>query len=156
MKKDINVSLSLKLTLIVIIVSAITIASIGFVNLYFFNIHYEDIFFENPYYETASSNIQALNAMIGNSTNLNDKNILKNKTNEFLKSIPPDYSDNILKITINLVDENDELIVFFSTDNETIGELSNPYIQETEKDTIACNINALEQQYLFFLRIFQR
>ena len=151
MKKDINVSLSLKLTLIVIIVSAITIASIGFVNLYFFNIHYEDIFFENPYYETASSNIQALNAMIGNSTNLNDKNILKNKTNEFLKSIPPDYSDNILKITINLLDENDELIVFFSTDNETIGELSNPYIQETEKDTIACNINALEQNHIYII-----
>ena len=105
MKKRINFSISLKLTLIVIFVSAITIASIGFVNLYFFNINYEDIFFENPYYETAASHIQALNETIGNNSILNDKNMLKNKTNEFLISIPPEYRDNILKITtlINIV-----------------------------------------------------
>jgi len=149
--KNINVSLSLKLTLIVIFVSAITIASIGFVNLYFFNIHYEDIFFENPYYETASSYIQALNAIIGNSSSLNDKNMLMNRSNEFLNSIPPDYSDNILKITINLADENNELYVFYSTDNLSIGEISNPYIQETEKDTISCNINAFEQDHIYII-----
>jgi len=151
MKKKINISLSLKLTLIVIIVSAITIASIGFVNLYFFTINYEDIFFENPYYETSSSHIQALNAIIGNSTNLNDKNILKNKTDEFLKSIPPDYSDNILKITINLADETNDLFVFYSTDNETIGEESNPYIQGSDKDAIACNINAFEEDHIYII-----
>ncbi len=151
MKKKINISLSLKLTLIVVIVSALTIASIGFVNLYFFNINYEDIFFENPYYETASSHVQALNAMIGNSTNLNDKKMLMNKTNEFLKSIPPDYSDNILKITINIPNETGNLIVFFSTDNDSIGEISNPYIQGEEKDTIACNFNAFEQDHIYII-----
>jgi len=151
MKKKINISLSLKLTLIVIVVSAITIASIGFVNLYFFNINYEDIFFENPYYETSSSHIQALNAIIGNSTNLNDKNILKNKTDEFLKSIPPDYSDNILKITVNLANETDDLFVFYSTDNETIGENSNPYIQGSDKDSIACNINSYKEDHIYII-----
>ena len=151
MRKKINVSLSLKLTLIVISVSAITIASIGFINLYFFNIHYEDIFFENPYYETASSHIQALNAIIGDSAILHDKNMLMNKTNEFLNSIPPEYRDNILKITINLANEQDELIVFFSTDNTSIGKTSNPYIQETEKTTIACNNEAFKQDNIYII-----
>ncbi|UCF49239.1 MAG: HAMP domain-containing histidine kinase [Thermoplasmatales archaeon] len=151
MKGKINISLSLKLTLIVIIVSALTIFSIGFVNLYFFNINYEDLFFENPYYETASSHIQALNAIIGNSSVLNDKNQLENKTNEFLYSIPPDYSDNILEITVNLPNETGELFVFFSTNNETIGEISNPYIQGTEKDSIACNINAFKEDHIYII-----
>lgn len=151
MRKKINISLSLKLTLIVISVSAITIASIGFINLYFFNIHYEDIFFENPYYETASSHIQALNAIIGNNVTLNDKDMLMNKTNEFLDSLPPEYRDNILKITFNLADENDELIVFFSIDNTSIGKISNPYIQETEKGAIACNNNAFAQDHIYII-----
>jgi len=151
MKGKINISLSLKLTLIVIVVSAITIASIGFVNLYFFNIHYEDIFFENPYYETVSSHIQALNSRVGNSTNLNNKILLMNKTNEFLKSIPPDYSDNILKITINLPNESGELFVFYSTDNDTIGKISNPYIQGDDEDSIACNLNAFEEDHIYII-----
>jgi signal transduction histidine kinase len=151
MKGKINISLSLKLTIIVIIVSALTIASIGFVNLYFFNINYEDIFFENPYYETSSSHILALSTIVGNSTNLNDKFILKNKTDEFLNSIPPDYRDNIIKITVNLPSETGELEVFFSTDNDTIGEASNPYIQGEDNNKIACNINSFEQDHIYII-----
>ena len=115
MKKKVNFSISLKLTLIVISVSAVTIASIGLINIYFYDLHYEDIFFENPFYETASSHIQALDAIIGNNTTLNNKNILKNRINDFLNSTPPEYRDNILKITINLADENEELNAFYST-----------------------------------------
>jgi signal transduction histidine kinase len=151
MKKKINFSISLKLTLIVIIVSAITIASIGFVNLYFFSVNYENIFFENPYYETAASHIQGLNATIGNNSILNDKNMLKNKTNEFINSVPPEYRDNILKITINLANDKDELIVFFSTDNNSIGKKSNPYIQDLGTDKIACNYNAFNEDHIYFI-----
>jgi len=151
MKKKINISLSLKLTLIVILVSAITIASIGYVNSYFFRIHYEDIFFENPYYETASSHIQTLNVTIGDSAVLHDKNMLMNKTNEFLNSIQPEYRDNIKKITINLANEQNELIVFFSTDNKSIGDPSNPYIHKSEKITKALNNEAFKQDNTYII-----
>jgi signal transduction histidine kinase len=151
MKKKVNYSLSLKLTLIVISVSAVTIASIGVINTYFYDLHYEDIFFENPFYETASSHIQALNAIIGNNTTLNNKNMLENKINEFLNSTPPEYRDNILDITINLVNEKDELIVFFSTNNKTIGKSSNPYIQEYDNTVIACNNESFKNDHIYII-----
>jgi signal transduction histidine kinase len=149
--KKINFSLSLKLTIIVISVSAITIASIGLVNLYFFNIHYENIFFENPYYETASSYVQALNSTIGDNNSLLNKEILSNKTDDFLSAIPSDYRDNILKITVNLADVNDDLYVFYSTDNSTIGETSEPYLRVTDKESIECNNKAYKQDYIYFI-----
>jgi signal transduction histidine kinase len=151
MKKKINVSLSLKLTLIVILVSAITIASLGFVNLYLVSIHYEDVFFENPFYQTVSSHVQTLNILIGTSEILHDREKVMNKTYEFLNSIPLEYRDNILKITINLINGEDELVVFYSTDNATIGNISNPYIQDTKRGLIACNKDAFVNDNVWFI-----
>jgi len=60
-------------------------------------------------------------------------------------------SDNILKITINLPNESGELFVFYSTDNDTIGKISNPYIQGDDEDSIACNLNAFEEDHIYII-----
>ena len=139
MKNKIKVSLSLKVTLITILVSAIVIASIGLVNLHLIDVTYKDVFFEGPTYETAAAHIQSLNATIGCEESLNDPDLLKNKTNFFLRSIPLEYRDNILKVTINLADEENNLFVAYSTDENLIGEPSNPHIWETDEGKISLN-----------------
>jgi signal transduction histidine kinase len=112
----INFSISLKLTLLVVTISAIIIFSLTFVN-----IQQQSEFFEDAYYEKAYSLTKALDASIQNPENLNDKQNIQNYIKNFT-TLNPD----ILKLSINIPIE-DTLYVFASTDINTIDEPSSTY-----------------------------
>lgn len=120
MKRRLNVSLSLKLTIIVVIVSAI---SISFVTIY--HISNQEEFFQGAYYPKAFALTQALNATIGDIENLKDTVVLKNKVWKFINSSDPQLKNEILKVVVNLPDENDELTIAYSTSENEIGSPTN-------------------------------
>jgi len=106
---SINFSISLKLTLLVVLISAIVIFSLTYIN-----ITQQTEFFEDAYYEKASSLTKALDASIQNTIFLNDQQKLQNYINNFSSLFP-----DIMKLSVNLPDEN-ELIVFASTDTNLL------------------------------------
>lgn len=110
----VKISLSLKLTLIVFILSAVAIISVTYVNVY-----NHERFFADANYDRATAIIHGINASIEDADNLNDIEYLENKTNYYLHQ-----EEDILKITINLPDDEGNLIAAYSTDNESIGILS--------------------------------
>ena len=121
MGMKINISLSLKITIIIIIVSAITIASVTWANIYYLEEQFSD-----ASYQKGNVLIQRLNATIGGADELEDKDALLNKINGLISH--SDNQDNkILKININLPDKQNQLMVFASTDNKSIGNPSLPY-----------------------------
>ncbi len=110
----INVSLSLKLTLIVVSVSAILVFS-----LFFYNLGLQANFFIDDYVERGDTLAKSLDAGIESGYDLNDTQKIQNYFENFNDSNP-----ELLKISINLLNENDELNVFVSTDKQSIGDLS--------------------------------
>jgi len=119
MKKRLNVSLSLKLTLIVVIVSAVSISSVT--TYYIIN---QEEFFQDAHFPKAASLIQALNATIGSAENLVNYSTLENKTWEFISSSDEKIRPEILNVAINLPDSNDSLKIFYSTNEGDIGQES--------------------------------
>jgi signal transduction histidine kinase len=112
----INFSISLKLTLLVVLISAVIIFSLTYIN-----IQQQTEFFEDAYYEKASSLTKALDASIQNTLFLNDKEKLQNYIENF-SSLNPD----ILQLSVNLPVEN-ELFVFASTNKNSIDLPSRKY-----------------------------
>ena len=108
-------SLSLKLTVIVVLVSAIVIFSLTYVN-----IEEQAISLENVYSDKAVILSQALDTSIEDHDELTDKQKLHNHLLNFSKLNP-----EILKVSINLPDE-EGLKVFVSTDVESINTSSGP------------------------------
>ena len=90
----INYSLSLKLTLIIVLVSTLVIVSLA----YFFIKEEEDLFEEkylDNYFDKAESLVKALNASIASYYGMNDTELLQNHIENFTKS-----DSDILKINI--------------------------------------------------------
>lgn len=112
----INFSISLKLTLLVVLISAIVIFSLTYVN-----IQQQTEFFEDAYFEKATSLSKALDASIQNTAFLNDKQKLQSYIVNF-STLNPDIS----KLSINLPSD-DGLYVFVSTDTESINNLAVDY-----------------------------
>jgi len=112
----INFSISLKLTLLVVTISAIVIFSLTYVN-----IQQQSEFFEDAYYEKAFSLTKALDASIQNPDYLNDKQNVQNYIENFT-SLNPD----ILKLSVNIPKEN-ILYIFASTDVDSIDKPSGAY-----------------------------
>jgi len=110
----INVSLSLKLTLIVVSVSSVLIFS-----LFFYNLGLQANFFIDDYVERGDTLAKSLDASIESGYELNDTQKIQSYFENVNSSNP-----ELLKISINLIDEKDELKVFVSTDNQSIGNLS--------------------------------
>jgi len=113
---NINFSISLKLTLLVVTISAIIIFSLTYVN-----IQQQGEFFEDAYYEKAFSLTKALDASIQNPEYLNDQQNVQNYIENFT-ALNPD----ILKLSVNVPDEN-TLYVFASTDIDSIDNPSDEY-----------------------------
>ena len=109
----INFSLSLKLTIIVVSVSAIIIFS-----LTYGQIMQQTSFLENAYFDKATSLSQAIDASIGSRKDLQDKEKLMNYILKFMYLNP-----EVLELSINLPEE-DELMVAYSSDRDTIGSIS--------------------------------
>lgn len=127
--KGINLSLSLKLTLIVVTISAIIIFSLTYIN-----INEQAISLENVYTEKAVVISQAIDAAIENPDELQDKQKLQYYISSF-KSLNPE----ILNININLP-QNDELIVFSSTNQSNIGNPSGFYNEFSYNNNSVINI----------------
>jgi signal transduction histidine kinase len=113
---QINFSLSLKLTLVVISISAIVILL-----LTYYNIDQQNEFFEDSYFEKAAFLSKALDANMQSQDYLNDDQKLQKYITNFSKLNP-----NILNLTINLPSK-DGLQVFASTNLDSIGRLSTTY-----------------------------
>lgn len=112
----INFSISLKLTLLVVFISAIIIFSLTYIN-----IRQQTEFFEDAYYEKASSLAKALDASIQNTIFLNDQQRLQGYIENFSL-----LNQDIIKLSVNLPEE-DKLVVFASTDKNTINTTSGEY-----------------------------
>jgi signal transduction histidine kinase len=110
----INFSLSLKLTLIVVIVSAALVFS-----LFFYNLSLQANFFIDDYVERGDTLAKSLDASIESGYELNDSQKIQIYF-ENVENLNPD----LIEISFNLLDEKDELKVFVSTDKESIGNLS--------------------------------
>ena len=149
MGKKVNVSLSLKLTIIVVVITTIIVGSVSFINYHFFNANYEDVFFEDPHFQTATSLVQGINATIDSSEDLHNRTFLDKEISKFLVGTPEDLRQNILQININLLDEQDKLVVFYSTDENIIDTESNLYIRDVAGNTISCNEECLKNNIYF-------
>jgi len=129
-----KVSISLKLTLIVVLVSAIIIFSLTYIN-----IEEQENFFEKSYSERAVFIAKALDVSIGFHGDLNDTQKLQN----FIVNVS-EMNPELLQISINVPDEeNETLNVLASSNVDLIGSPSSDYnyqsyirsIQENEDAT---------------------
>ena len=113
-----RISLSLKLTLIVVIVPAMVIFSLTYINV----LEQTD-FFEEAYEEKATALALALDASISKSEELADKD---NLYKDIISFMTISKESGIEKISINLPDKTDDnkLKVFVSSDVNSIGALS--------------------------------
>ena len=126
----INFSLSLKLTLMALILSVIIITSLTYIN-----IQEQASFFEEAYSEKAIALSQSLDASIRSRSDLEDKQSLQNYILNFILLNKKD----VLKVSINLPENDGELKVAVSSDSDTVGNPSNPdnYISYTEDNIVS-------------------
>ena len=110
----INFSLSLKLTLIVVSVSA---ALVFF--LLFLNLGLQANFFIDDYVERGDTLAKKHDASIESGYELNDTQ----KIQSYFENVN-DSNPELSKISINLLDEKDELKVFVSSEKQSIGKSS--------------------------------
>ncbi len=123
----INLSLSLKLTLIVFLVSGIILFSLTYTN-----IQEQAQFFERSYSEKAIALSQALDASIGSRSELEDEQKLQNYILKFIYLNP-----DVLKVSINLPNDEGVLEVAVSSDSDLVGEeSSNQNVISYEEDEV--------------------
>ena len=123
----IKFSLSLKLTLIVVLISAIVLFTTTYLN-----IMQQTSFFENAYSEKATALAQALDASLRSRDELEDK---ENLLGYILKFIY--LNTEISKMRINLLDNQGGLKVAVSSDLDSIGDPSSSYhYLSYEKDDV--------------------
>jgi signal transduction histidine kinase len=124
-----NFSLSLKLTLIVVSISAAVIFTLTYIN-----IEKQASFFETAYSEKAIAFAQALDATIERHDELKDRETLQSYVSHFSEINP-----EILKISINLPDE-DVLKVAISSDEDSIGNIASSYNDLSFENDAVVNI----------------
>ncbi len=117
MKLKYNVSLSLKITLIVVFLSAIFIFGIAYINTM-----ERSTFFPNAYNEKATALSQALDTSITFNELLNDSVMLQQFIENFSANNP-----ELLTLNVYLLNEEEELILQHSDDLDTIGAPVDPY-----------------------------
>ncbi|MHA1220003.1 MAG: ATP-binding protein, partial [Candidatus Heimdallarchaeaceae archaeon] len=126
----INLNLSLKLTLIVFLVSTLTIISLTYIN-----IQEQTSFFENAYSEKATALAQSLDASISSRSDLEDEQKLQNYLLNFILV----NKEDILRVNIILPEENGDLIIAVSSDSDSVGNPSSSdnYISYAEDSVVS-------------------
>ena len=124
-----NFSLSIKLTLIVVLLSFVVIFTLTYIN-----IEQQSSFFEKSYSETAIAFAQALDTTIEHHDELKDQDMLQNYIMHFSQINP-----EILKININLI-EDGILKVIVSSDENSIGNAASSYNQLSFEQGSTINI----------------
>jgi signal transduction histidine kinase len=125
----INFSLSIKLTLIVVLLSFVVIFALTYIN-----IEQQSSFFEKSYSETAVAFAQALDSAIDHYDELKEQDLLQNYILHFSEINP-----EILKVDINLP-EDGILKVVVSSDEDSIGNTASSYNQQSFKQNSTINI----------------
>jgi len=130
LKQKRKISLSLKVTLLVIIVIPIVV----FANL-FINFGIEENDPNNPVYESqydkADVLIYGLNLSV--SENLDNTSFLNNVIKKFI-----DWNDEIVNVNINTLDSQDNLLIKGSSNESLIGEKANSYIVDNQDYNKEC------------------
>ena len=136
----VKISLSLKLTLIVIILSAMAILAVTYLNVY-----YHERFFADATHDRSKSIIRGFNATIEGVDQLQDNDFLENKVGYFF-----DQEEDIIKFTINMPNDQNELTAFFSSDDESVGSLEQSYsnIDSYENDNIWYILDSEKKQLM--------
>ena len=131
MKIKVNISISLKITLLVIIVSAIVIIA----NL-LFSVGIEEQDPNNPIYESQydKSDVLIYGINLSVSNDLNNSIYLNQVINDFI-----DWNDEVLHININLLNSEGELIISGSNDEDLVGENTFSYIVEGNDYSKKCH-----------------
>ena len=111
-----NLSLSLKLALVVFSVSGFMLVSLTYTN-----IQEQASFFENAYSEKATALAQALDASIGSRSDLEDLNKLQMSILKFIY-----FNSDVLKVSISTPDEEGTLKVSVSSDSDLVYTDSSP------------------------------
>jgi len=111
-----NLSLSLKLALVVFSVSGIMLVSLTYTN-----IQEQASFFENAYSEKATALAQALDASIGSRSDLEDRDKLQMSILKFIY-----FNSDVLKVSISIPDEEGTLKVSVSSDSDLVYMESSP------------------------------
>lgn len=112
----IGVSLSVKLTLIVICLSAVSIIAITYVN-----IDTQEELFWQQHYQKAATLLQALQSSIGDENNLQHFDILEERVSMFINTTHPEFKNDIKKITITQPNSQDNLNIVYSNEEDIIG-----------------------------------
>ncbi len=132
MKPKRKISLSLKVTLLVIIVIPIVV----FANL-LINLGIEESDPNNPVYESqydkADVIIYSLNISTGNNTD--NSSYLNQIILDFI-----DWNEEIINVNINVKNEDDELVIKGSSDINLTGEKSNSYLLDGEEYNKKCYV----------------
>ncbi|MBN2066811.1 MAG: HAMP domain-containing protein [Candidatus Thermoplasmatota archaeon] len=110
----VNLSLSLKLTLIVFVVSGVILFSLTYTN-----IREQAQFFENAYTDKAIALAQSLDASITSRSDLEETKTLGDSILKFIYS-----NDDALSISINRPNSSGVLTVFLSSDKELTGTIA--------------------------------
>lgn len=135
----VNFSISLKITLIAILVAGIVTVSVTYTNV----TKFENIILESNY-DKASPLIQALDASVGTHERLDDQDHLSRVIDNFIENNTyedketGEIRERILKVNINLLDAQGNLLINASSDNTTIGEPANSYVVEGVDYTNLC------------------
>jgi len=130
----INFGLSLKLTLMALILSVIIIASLTYIN-----IQEQSSFFEEAYSEKATALSQSLDASIRSRSDLEDKQSLQNYILNFILL----NKEDVLKVSINLPEDDGNLKVAVSSDSDSVGNPSSPdnYVSYEEDNIVSIPIH---------------
>ena len=150
MKARVNISLSLKITIVVLFISATSVFSILYINIQGFepiNLESLEEDFAESYYHKSHAILQGLNNSIQNSENLNNQEFVQEKITGLVNHSYNEINQ-IRLLSVNLYDnESKELMVFASSDKESIGNKSNPYYI----DGIYCNMQSFTDDHVFYI-----
>lgn len=150
MKTRVNISLSLKVTIIIIVLSAVSVFSVLYINIAGFEpIHLESLEedFAESYYHKSHAILEGLNNSIGSSEKLKDREFVQQKITELINHSYNEINQ-IKKLTVNIYDNNSkEMIVFASSEQDLIGNKSAPYYI----DKIYCNLQSYEEEHVFYI-----
>jgi len=150
MKSKVNISLSLKVTIIVFILSAVSVFSVLYINisgLDFINLDSLEEYFAESYYHKSHAILQVLEKSIETAENLDNEEFVQQKITELINHSYNEVNQ-IEKISVNKYDsESEKLIVFASTENESIGMESDPHYI----DGVYCNMKSYENEHVFYI-----
>ena len=152
MKAKLNISLSLRVTLIVIILSAVSVFSVynlntGGLNLGPIQLESLEEEFAKSYYHKSHAILEGFNNSILDYENLMNRTYVQDRIDN-LVGHAYNQINQIKKLTVNIYDnKSDELYVFASSNKSLIGNKSNPYYI----DNIYCNIKTYKEEHIFYI-----